>query len=106
MQEINHIKVKVKIIEERKLKAIIGLDYGNHVVKGFRVFESEYLNSRGEKLWLVPPSYKDLNDSYHPIFFMPDKDAWRQLEDRILDEYQRRQKEYYKKKYGIEDEEI
>jgi len=98
--KIEEIKVKIKIIEEKEMKAIITLDFGDFVVRGFRVRISEYEDARGDKLWLMPPSYKG-GVKWHPIFFMPDKELWAKLEDKIMREYKAKDKEYYKKKLGI-----
>ncbi len=103
--EIEKIGVKIKIIEEKNLKAIIGLDFGDFVVKGFRIKESEFENRNGEKLWLTPPSYSG-GAKWHPIFFMPDKTLWEQLEDKIYAEYNKQSKEYFKKRLGVEDDEF
>lgn len=100
------VTVKVKFTEKKKLKAIIGLDFGDFVVKGFRVMESEYENTRGDKLWLTPPSYPDAGGKYHPIFFIPNKDLWKKLEEKIWDEYYSQQKEHYKKMYDAKDEDF
>lgn len=100
--DIQKIEVKVKFIEEKKLKAIIALNlYGCVVVKGFRVAESEFANENGDKLWLTPPSYRDGGGHYHPIFFMPDKELWKQLERRIWGEYYRQRDEHYRKRFDL-----
>ncbi len=101
---IDEISVKIKFTEKDKLKAIITLDFGNFVVKGFRVMGSEYENSRGEKLWLMPPSYRDGGGHYHPIFFMPDKELWQRLEEKIWDEYKKQQDEHFRKRFDLEDD--
>lgn len=97
------IKVKIKFIEEKKLKAILSLDFGSFIVKGFRIMESEYVNCKDEKLWLTPPSYKDSGGRYHPIFFIPNKELWKNLEEKIWDEYSRQRDEYHKKLYGVDE---
>jgi DNA-binding cell septation regulator SpoVG len=102
---INEIEVKIKFLEDKKLKAIIGLDFGDFVVKGFRVMTSEFENRKGEKLWLVPPSYLG-GGRYHPIFYMTNKPLWEQLEDRIWEEYERQNKKHFGKMFGIDDEEL
>ena len=102
---INEIEVKIKFLEDKKLKAIIGLNFGDFIVKGFRVMTSEFENRRGEKLWLTPPSYQG-GGRYHPIFFMPDKSLWEQLEDKIWEEYEKQNKKHYAKMFGIDDGEL
>jgi len=101
---IEEIEVKIKFIEEKKLKAIIGLDFGDFAVKGFRVMESPHTNDCGLKLWLTPPSYPDKGGKYHPIFFVPEKNLWKLLEKRIWEEYQKQNDEHYKKKFDLKDE--
>lgn len=100
---IEEISIKCKFIEEKKLKAIITLDFGDFVVRGFRISESEYENRQGEKLWLTPPSYLG-GGRYHPMFFMPDKELWQRLEEKIWDEYRRQSEEHFKKRLGLEDD--
>lgn len=98
----DQIKVKIKFIEAQKLKAIISLNFDDFVIKGFRVTESEFENDRGEKLWLTPPSYRDSGGRYHPIFFMPNKELWKELENLIWDEYKIQSEEHYKKRFDLE----
>ena len=95
--KIDEIGLKIKITDG-KVKAIIGLDFGEFVVKGFRIQVSEHENENGEKLWLTPPSYKGPY-KWHPIFFMPDKELWKELEKKIYQEYHVQMKEYQKKIY-------
>ncbi|OGN25935.1 MAG: hypothetical protein A3B17_01340 [Candidatus Yanofskybacteria bacterium RIFCSPLOWO2_01_FULL_45_72] len=104
--DIEKIEIKVKIIEEKKLKAIITINFGDFVIKGFRVAESEYPNERGDKLWITPPSYRDGSGRYHPIFFMPDKELWEQLKKKMWDEYYRQLNEYHKKRFDLTDDNI
>ena len=98
----DQIKVKIKFIEAQKLKASIGLNFDDFVIKGFRVSESEFENDRGEKLWLTPPSYRDSGGRYHPIFFMPNKELWKELESFIWDEYKTQSEEHYKKRFDLD----
>ena len=100
--DVNTIGIKIKIIEEKKIKAIISLVFDYFVVKGFRLSESEFTNSKGDKIWLTPPSYRDGGGKYHPIFFMPDKTLWQALELRILDEYEKQISEYHKKRFDLD----
>ena len=101
--DFEEIEVKIKVIEEKKLKAIISLGIGDIIVKGFRIAESEYVNEQGEKLWLTPPSYRDGGGRYHPIFYMPDKKLWQQLEKKIWEEYYRQNEAHYKKRFDLDD---
>src|SRR3989344_9571302 len=95
---INELIAEIKIIENQKLKAIVALDFGDFKVKGFRIMVSDHENHRGEKLWVVPPSYRGGGGSYHPIFFAPDKDLWLKIQDKILDEFAKKQSEYWTKR--------
>ena len=105
--EINKINVKIKFIEAKKLKAIIGLDFGDFVVKGFRVLDSSYKNCKGDNLWLVPPSYQDSGGRYHPIFFCPNKEGvWQPLEIMIWDEYYKQSEEHYEKRFDINNDDL
>ncbi len=98
----DEIRIKVKITEG-KIKAIVSLDFGDFIVKGFRIQESQYENTRGQKLWLTPPAYLG-GGRYHPIFFAPDKAVWEKLEAQIWDSYDTANKEHYKKIYDLKDE--
>ena len=104
--DLEKIEVKVKVIEEKKLKAIISLNFGDFIVKGFRVAESKYANEKGDNLWLTPPSYPDGGGRYHPIFYMPNKELWQQLEKKIWDEYYRQKDEHYKKRFDLSDGDV
>jgi len=104
----NEIKIKVKITDGNgKLKAIIGLDFGDFVVKGFRIQESQYENEAagGRKLWLTPPSYGDRGGRYHPIFYIPDKDLWERLQAKIWEAYDAESKRHLTKTYDLDEEE-
>lgn len=103
---IEEIIIRVKILDQKKLKAIIGLDFGDFVVKGFRIMESQYENRRGDKLWLTPPSYIGAGTRHHPIFFMPNKELWEKLEDRMFIAYEKEIKEHYKKQFDVTDDDL
>lgn len=103
---IEEIQVKIKFVEQQILKAIIGLDFGDFTIKGFRVMKSEYKNDYGEELWLTPPSYQGAGGHYHPIFFVPDKELWKKLEKKIWEEYHIQLEEFHKKQFGLKDEDI
>lgn len=102
--EINAIEIRVKILDDKKTKAIITLDFRDFVIKGFRVQESKYPNHTGDNLWLTPPSYQG-GGRYHPMFFMPDKTLWEGLSMKIWERYYKASEEHHKKKLGIIDEE-
>ena len=104
--ELDKIGIKVKVIEEKKLKAIISLDFGDVSIKGFRISESEYANEQGDKLWLVPPSYRDGGGRYHPMFYMPDKNLWKCLEKKVFEEYHIQERQHFKKRLDLTDDDI
>jgi len=87
MLDLDKMTIKIKRIEGKPMKAMVGLEFEDFVIKGFRISESKFKNEFGENLWLTPPSYKDNSNEYHPIFFMPNKEEWEKLEKKILDEY-------------------
>lgn len=101
--KIEEIQLKIKILDDVKTKAILGLDFGDFVIRGFRIMDSQYKNMNGDELWLTPPSYLG-GGRYHPMFFMPDKELWKVLEKKIWTEYEIKRKEHYIKKMGIEKE--
>ena len=102
--KIEEITTKIKILDDKKTKAIIGLDFGEFVVRGFRIQESQYKNEKGDLLWLTPPSYLG-GGRYHPIFFVPDKELWKELESRIWKDYYEQLDKHYKKKFDLKDDE-
>jgi hypothetical protein len=101
---LSEIQFKFKFLDDKKTKAIITLDFGEFVVRGFRITESQFDNINGEKLWLMPPSYLG-GGRYHPIFFMPNKDQWLELQKMIWDEYKIKMDLHHKKRLGVSDEE-
>lgn len=98
---IEEIEVKIKFVDQALLKAIITLDFGDFVVKGFRVMKSNYTDNNG--LWLTPPAYP-AGGEYHPIFFMPNKERWQELEKKIWEEYEIQREEFHKKQFDLKDE--
>lgn len=100
---IAEIGIKVKLTEG-KLKAIVGLDFGDFVIRGYRVQESQYPNKRGDNIWVTPPAYLG-GGKYHPIVFFPDKSLWDQMEGKILDAYKEASDNRNKKAYELSDEE-
>ncbi len=103
---IEEIGIKIKITDQKQVKAIISLDFGDFVVKGFRIMESQFENKNGDKLWLTPPSYAGAGGRHHPIFFMPDKELWSKLETKMFSAYEKESREYRKKQYGLKDDDL
>lgn len=102
--DIEGILIKVKLITEGKLKAIVSLDFDSFVLRGFRIQESQYEDGKGRKLWIVPPSYRG-GVKYHPIVFFPDKNIWEEIQERIFDAYQEAQKNRYGKAFDLSEQE-
>lgn len=101
--DIEKIVIKVKLTEG-KMKAIVALDFGEVVLRGFRILDSQFENDKGEKLWITPPVYPG-GGKYHPIVFFPNKQLWEQISARILAAYQEANKNRYKKTFDLSDEE-
>ena len=100
---INDLKFRVKIAEEGKLKAIVAIDFGDFVIKGFRVNFSNYKTTDGKQsLWITPPCYQDGGKGWHPIFFSEDKELWRLIENKIAQEYEKSREEYFKKRFDLD----
>lgn len=96
--------VNFKIIENKDLQAIASLDFGDFVIRGFRINKSKFIDPadpNSQPLWIVPPSYKDNNGNYHPIFFMPDLSLWKEVETLIIACYRETLTKHYEKKFGI-----
>ena len=104
--QIENVNVKFKFIENKNLKAIANLDFGEFTIKGFRIRSSQYKNDFGDNLWISPPCYQDKNGKYHPMFYIPNTDIWEEVEVKIWEEYYDKRKEHNKKKYGLEDEDF
>lgn len=100
---VEEIIVKVKLTEG-KLKAIVALDFGDFVLRGFRIQDSDYENERGERLWLTPPVYRG-GVKYHPIVFFTDKDLWGRIQKKIWDSYDEALKTRYTKAYDLSEQE-
>ena len=100
---LDELKITAKIIEGQDLKAIVSINFGDFIVKGFRIQKSKYKNKQEEEgLWVTPPSYRDSGGKYHPIFFSPDKLLWEQIKNKILEEYSKANNSHYKKRMRLE----
>lgn len=102
--KIDEIRIKIKITDGKQ-KAIVALDFGDFVVKGFRVLESKFDNEYGDRLWITPPTYPTAFKR-HPIIYFPDKPTWKELEIRIREAFKREERSYQAKKYGVSEEEL
>lgn len=103
---INDLKFRVKCVEMQKMKAIVAIDFGDFIIKGFRVNFSNYKDEDGNELWITPPCYRDGNGKYRPIFFMPNKELWGAIKKKIIEEYKKAQEEHFKKRLDVEDIEL
>lgn len=101
--DIENIIVKVKLTEG-KLKAIVGLDFGDMVLRGFRIQESQYQDDKGQnQLWVTPPAYQG-GGRYHPMVFFPDKELWERIQAKILEAYEKALKTRYTKAFDLSEE--
>lgn len=99
--DADKVVIKVKVVDAPELKAIISLDFGDFVVKGFRIRKSDFESPEGKKLWVTPPSYKGAY-KWHPIFYVPNKELWKRLEERMLEEYEQQSHLLNKRNYGVD----
>lgn len=57
-------------------------------IKNFTISKSDYLNNNlNEKIWIQPPSYKDVGGKYQKLFFLENKDFWSEIEKIIYRSY-------------------
>jgi len=106
--DIEKTHIGVKILEgEGKLKAVIKIDFGDFVIRGFRIQESQFENPKanGKKLWLTVPSYQSAG-KYRPLFFMPEKTLWEELENKVWEAYEIESKRHYQKRFNLKDEDV
>lgn len=96
------VKIIIKLIDEPKLKAIISLDFGDFLVKGFRIITSKkYPNQKGDLLWFVPPAYNG-GGKWRPLFFCPNKELWKEVESIVFEEYYRQQRRIMAERMDVE----
>lgn len=95
---IKELKFRIKIIEDKKWKAIVTIDFGEFNIKGFRIRISEFLGKHGEHLWVLPPSYNS-GGRFRPIVHFQ-KDIWEEIEKEITKAYKKKFNEYTKEKMG------
>jgi DNA-binding cell septation regulator SpoVG len=89
--KIEDIEVNMKLIknENRKEKAVAILSVGFFKIKGFRIMTSDYSNPYGDKLWVAVPAYVGRFGKYHNMFFCENKNFWKQIEEKIWEEFYR-----------------
>ena len=95
---------KFKIVDQDKMKAIVSLDFDGMIIKGFRVMTFKTAETKEPTINLLPPSYRDGNSRYHPIFYLTDKDEWEWIEAKVLEEYKKECAKLARKKFGIRDD--
>ncbi len=103
---LEELRIIVKVVDVKPTKAIIALDFGDFLVKGFRIMESKFDNRWGEKLWLTPPTYHKGSGPYHPLFFTPNKNLWKEIEEKIMDAYRKQSEEHYRKRMELDEDEV
>jgi hypothetical protein len=91
---LDDIKVEIKLSSKEKLKATAVVNFGDFVVKGFRLSVSEHENENldSEKLWMQPPATR-IGQFWHKIFWIDDKQKWKELERKIFDVYKNKYSE-------------
>lgn len=85
---LEEVRIFIQIANNGKQLAKASLGFGRYKlrVSGFRVMKSNYQNSQGDYLWIVPPSFERKDGTRHtPIFF--DKEAWKIIEKKICNAY-------------------
>ncbi len=107
--KLENLEIKCKILDQKTLKAIVALNFGPFVVRGFRISASKFSSNsedenKQDELWVIPPSYKDVGGKYHPIFFAPDKELWENMKKLITEAYNTQSNMQEKKKYGLPDD--
>lgn len=86
---IEKIKVSMKLASSQNTseKAVATITIGPFKIKGLRILESKWENRHGDYLWVVPPSYQSKIGKFHKAFYCENKEIWREIEDKILEEY-------------------
>lgn len=87
------VKFRVRIMEDPKTKALVTIDFGELVIKGYRIMVSSFTGEHGENLWVVPPAYNS-KAGWKPIVHIVRKDKWKDIETRIVRQYAKDFKAY------------
>ena len=91
--DINELKIELTMRKSGKCKATITLRYKNMEIKGFRITDSNFENSRGQNLWFQVPSYKT-GAGWRPMFWLDDPEEWKKVEEKVWDIYEEKKKDY------------
>ncbi len=76
------ISAKVRLVNKPGIIAVVEIEFGDVITKGWRLVRSQYENTRGQKLWLRPP--QDLN-SHRFFVFIEDKELYKKIEDKVYE---------------------
>ena len=102
--DINQFKIGVEIKEEGKVLARVICTYKKLILKGYRVIRLDKPTEDGSKYWITPPCVYAYG-KWRPQVVIDDEGIWKQLQKRIVEEYEKVTKEYYKNKFQIENKE-
>lgn len=86
---INDIKVKIWIISNPKgyERAIASIKIDPISISGLRVLENDEEHKAISTHWVAPPAYKTRGGKYQTIFWLSDKELWKEIEMKIIQEY-------------------
>jgi len=86
---INEIKVSVHLSTDptSPVKAVANVTLGPFKIKGFKILESQYPNN---PIYAKPPSYRGKTGKFYDTVYCEDKELWKEIEQIIIDEYNRR----------------
>ena len=79
------MKCNVKVVDFGAVKALVSVEYGDIVIRGFRVMDKE-----GSEPWVAMPCrefVKDQERQYMDIVFLPDAKKRDEFTAKILKEY-------------------
>jgi len=87
MKNNDEISIAIKLVNTDQLKAICSINYGDHVIRGFRIAPSKFQDeASGEYLRVLPPAY-GVGGETHLAFFMENKESWKELVNKIIQKY-------------------
>ena len=78
--KIEEITTKIKILDDKKTKAIIGLDFGEFVVRGLE-YKNHNTKTKRRSAMANSPSYLG-GGRYHPIFLYQTKICGKSLNQK------------------------
>jgi len=83
--DVEKLKFKIRLIEDKKWKAIVTIDFGDFNIKGYRVWDSEFMGKHGEYLWITPPVYNS-GFGFKSIVYIK-KYVWEEIEKELVKAY-------------------